>query len=251
MLDRVATLLPRLHEAARRRDLVVLELGRVDDDPLLLLHPATPPDGPRLLVAAGFHGDEVASCFGLAEFLETASDDLFRTHSLSFLPIVNPTGLRTGHRENNYMQNPNAGFCHTKSGQPEVSIEGAILVEHSALLCQLGRDGFLTLHEDLEQTKFYTYTFEQRPDPGPFSTGFIDIGRRFFDIVPDGPLEGGQAQGGLLYGFCEGTYDDAMFHLGVARTACTETPGLLPLPQRVAATVALIEGFCGGSCGAV
>lgn len=244
MLDRVATLLPRLHEAAKRRALVVKELGRVDKDPLLLLHPATPSEGPRLLIAAGFHGDEVAGCCGLAEFLETASDELFRSCSLSFLPIVNPTGLRAGRRENDLMQNPNAGFCHTKSGPPEVSIEGAILIENHGLMCALGRDGFLTLHEDLEQTKFYTYTFEQRPDPGPFSKAFIDIGRRFFEIVSDGPLEGGQARDGLLYNFCEGSYEDALFHLGVPRTACTETPGLLPLPQRVAATVALIEGFC-------
>lgn len=246
MIDPVATLLPRLQKAAARRELIVTELGRVFDDPLLLLHPSTtsPSGGPHLLIAAGFHGDEPAGCFGLAEFLETAPDDLFRTCQLSFLPIVNPTGLRACQRENQLKQNPNAGFCHTKSGHPEVSLEGAILVENSARLCELGRDGFLTLHEDIEQTKFYAYSFEKRPDPGPFSMSFIATARRFFDVVPDGPLEGGQAKDGLLYNFCESSYEDALFHLGIPRTVCTETPGLLPLPQRVAATVALIETFC-------
>jgi hypothetical protein len=234
------TFVAKLRVASRIHRLQVEELGSVQGKPILLISPQKPSDGSRVLIAGGFHGDESAGSWGILRFLESITDypTAFR---LSFLPLVNPTGFESIRRTNHLGQDPNRGYYHTKSGIPEPSEEGLILLGQLSRIKTLARDIFLSLHEDWEFTKFYIYSFEDSIGPGPFSQVLQSAERRYFDPYPDGPLEGGAVKDGIIFRLCDGSFEDMLFHSGVPMTACTETPGKLGLDRRIEANSFIIQ----------
>jgi len=233
----------RLYHLGSKRGFLVQKLGVVEKDPILLLMLKRFNNGPNLLIAAGFHGEEPAGSWAVLHFLETAPQKLISRANLSFLPVVNPTGFRSGKRENYWGEDPNRGFCHTNSGRPEPSREGLILIKHLPMLRSLAKDGFLSLHEDVEQSQFYIYTFENANAPGPFSETLRSEEAKFFSPYPDGILEGGLVRNGIIFRHCDGSFEDLLFHEGIHRTACTETPGLLDINKRVEVNVCIITAF--------
>jgi hypothetical protein len=240
----VDSLLAALRQAAPRRGLTVDSLGEVGPYPLLLLEPRHAARGPvpSLLFAAGFHGEEPAGPWGCLRFLQSAPQELFERADLAFLPAVNPTGLRAGRRRNDWDENPNLGFCPASQPyQAQPSREGALLLAHLPRLMRLARDGFVSLHEDINLDRFYLFTFERSPQPGPFSRMLYQAERQFFEPQPDGALEDYSVQDGLVYRACDGTFEDRLFHEGLARSACTETPGRQPLTERLRANAAIIQ----------
>jgi hypothetical protein len=238
------TLVRRVRELAARRDLRIENLGLVEGDPLMLLTPTTPRPGPRLLIAAGFHGDEPAGCWGIVRFLNDSN--AFDSLNISFLPLVNPTGFRRRQRINAWSEDPNRGFFHDDltthrgANEPPPSREGRILLDHLALLKSLATHSFLSLHEDVEYAKGYLYSFENSDSPGAFSQTLGKQASEFFPLFPDGPLEGGYVRDGIIFDFRDGSFEDYLFHSGIPRTASTESPGLAEIDQRVAANSQLI-----------
>jgi hypothetical protein len=231
-----------LRHWAPRRGLAVDSLGEVGGYPLLLLAPASPGPGPSLLFGAGFHGEEVAGPWGCLSFLETAPAEFFERVNLSFLPLANPTGFRAGRRHNDWGENANLGFCPaSRDLQPGPSREGAALLSHLPRLMRLARDGFVSLHEDPGLDRFYLFTFERLDAPGPFTRALHAAGRQFFEPHPGGPLDDYVVQDGVVFRACDGTFEDRLFHEGLDRAACTETPGQLDLARRVEANVAIVR----------
>lgn len=232
----IASLRAKLLKVAESCKLQVETLGWVGDEPIWLFRSTKP----SLLVAAGFHGEEPAGCWGILRYLENLAER-GTVCPISFLPIVNPTGIRAGRRRNDWGENPNDGFCHTQDEQP--SREGRILIESLDTLLPLAKDGFISLHEDIDATEFYLYTFETGESPGEFSRTLIDIESSYFSPMPDGRIVDSIIRNGVIFKECDGSFEDYMFHAGVPRTACTETPGALDLELRVRANAAIIEGF--------
>lgn len=228
---------------ATQRHYHIEALGFVEKEPIYLISPQSTKNKPCVLVAAGFHGEEPAGCWGLLNFLETAEDKLLSECAISFLPLVNPTGARVGKRLNTWGENPNSGFCHTSSGSPAPSREGKILIENIQKLKKAGRDGFLSLHEDIDSNEFYIYTFENSNAPGEFSVAMKNAEETFFKPMPNGILEEGALCDGIIFNHCDGSFEDLMFHENVPRTVCTETPGKLNFLLRVEANTAIIKSF--------
>ncbi|MFH1462888.1 MAG: M14 family metallocarboxypeptidase [Pseudomonadota bacterium] len=240
----VASLLRGFRAQAQRRGLCVVELGRVGPFPVLLLEPDHPVAGaPCLLLAAGFHGDEPAGCWGLLELLRGAPEELFHKANLSFLPVVNPTGLAVGRRGNDQGENPNRGYCPPCDDQAEPSREGRILLEHLPHLLEAGRLGFLSLHEDGEREQFYLYTYEQGEAPGAFTEALRQAEEAFFPCLPDGEVAGSPVRHGVIFRECDGSFEDLLFHDGVPVAAVTETPGRRDFATRVRANRAIAEAF--------
>ncbi|WP_227653453.1 hypothetical protein [Klebsiella pneumoniae] len=104
-------------------------------------------DVPHILIAAGFHGEEPAGCWGMLDFLREGSPELFDNVAVSFLPLVNLSGLSAGCRLNSTGQNPNRGF--TNGAEVEPSVEGKVLLNYEALLKNAARHGVLCCHEDI------------------------------------------------------------------------------------------------------
>lgn len=215
-------------------------IGKVGNDDIpLLLSPNT--QGPRILISAGFHGEEPAGCWGILKYL-SSNTFLNRRVQLSVLPIINPTGIRTGRRFNDWGENTNDGFCHTEYLIEKPSREGILLLKSLPRLLDLAADGFISLHEDIDMEKFFVFTFERNIVPSDFTSMLVSAGGDFFDIAPDDSEEG--LYNGVIFKECDGSFEDLLFHKGIPWTACTETPGRMAFDQRVAANANIIDKFC-------
>jgi hypothetical protein len=201
---------------------------------------------PKLLIAAGFHGEEKAGPWGILKWLEGCDEEILKRADLSFLPVVNPTGFNRGIRKNIWGERTNCGFCH-KIDTP--SKEGEILIKNIKFLTSLAKDGFLSLHEDILEHCFYIYSFEKSSEPGPFTYAIRDLEAKFFkQMKNDTPVNEESdpealVKDGIVWKLCDGSFEDYLFHRGVLRTIVTETPGKCRISRRVDATKAIIDEF--------
>jgi predicted deacylase len=219
-------------------------LGCIGDDPITLLQrPARGADAPRLLIAAGFHGEEPAGPWGLLRFIGGAQSALLDRVQLTLLPLVNPSGLRAGRRFNDWGENPNRGFG-LQAGGIAPSREGRVLIGQARRLAEAGRDGVLSCHEDVKQATFgYLYSLERAAAPGPFSRALLAANARHFPIHPDGEVDGCPVRGGIVFNRHDGSFEAWAMELGVARAACVETPGQADIGTRIAAQADMAEAF--------
>ena len=121
-------------------------LGEIGGWPLLA-HSREVAGRPVVYCSAGMHGDEPAGVEALGELLRSGDcDDRF---SWRLCPVLNPTGLALGARENAAGVDLNRDYL--KAATEEVSL-------HRHWLDRLGAPAlFLSLHEDWESTGFYFY----------------------------------------------------------------------------------------------
>lgn len=222
-------------------DLHMEDLGRVDGFPLLLLTPKDIDLNKKdFLVTAGFHGDEVAGPWGLASYL--LSNKI--SANVSFLPLMNPTGLAANKRLNSKGLSPNTGWIH----EGELSEEGKIVMEDIHKILPLARDGLLTLHEDNENDQFYLYYFNEDDEIPSKIDEMVLIGMPHFGIVKeghckDGPHKDIPIKNGLVANNHDGSFEDFLFHKGIPLTICTETPNRGDPMKRVDTVCNLIECF--------
>jgi len=226
---RVMRYYQRIIGAAKARGYTVENLGEVDGDPILFLGP--PQAGEiRVLVAAGFHGDEPAGPLAVLSALETLPDFLLNAAQVSFLPLVNPSGFRWNTRLDSSGLDMNRGFCHPEKGY-KLAPEGRVLVEHLNRLKEAGRDLLLTLHEDVDEHRFYLYIYESKDRPGPLGQAIFDEGLKHFEL----------ARGAGEFRDHDSSFDDLLFHEGVPHVICMETPCLEPIEDRISCHVAMIR----------
>jgi len=242
----------KFFEAVHKRDWWLNMLGVVNGSYIWLTNDGAHPDkDPRVLIVAGFHGEEIAGPWSILKWMETQPPTKV---NVSFIPIVNPTGFDLGKRYNKWNEVTNGGFIHQDIFKDQPSVEGKILLKNSEFLKYLAKDGFLSLHEDEASAKSYLYTFENSEKPGPFSFGLRDEMEKFFEMLPDGekitvankPEVFAETKGGLIYqttDFHDGGFEDYLWHEGIPRAAVTETAGKFKLDVRVKAGVATINKF--------
>lgn len=241
----------KLYRIAAEKKLWLRVLGEVDRYPIWYIRNQ---DGytnrPRLLIVAGFHGEEIAGPLALIRWLEVFDVNLYKKVNLSFIPLINPVGFNKNQRYNDQNEKNNCGFCHPESGD-RPSQEGIILLKNSQLLKSSSKHGFLSLHEDILAKKFYLYTFEREAEPTAFTYALRDVLGSFFKESLDGETVTTDAHGGdgvlvkdgIVYKLCDGSLEDWLFHEGAIRAVVTETPGKYPLKIRVDANMALITKF--------
>lgn len=219
-------------------------LGCAGDDAVTLLQrPAAQAAAPRLLIAAGFHGEEPAGPWGLLRFIEGADAALLDRVHLALLPLVNASGFHAGRRFNDWGENPNRGFGR-QAGGIAPSREGRVLMAAADRLRAAGRDGVLSCHEDVQQTRFgYLYSLERADRPGPFSRAVLAANAHHFPIHPDGEVDGCPVRDGIVFNRHDGSFEAWAMELGVARAACVETPGQADIATRIAAQAEMAEAF--------
>ena len=242
-----------LIDIAAEKDLCLMPLGMVGQWPIWLVRSSFAPKSKRkkVLIAAGFHGEEQAGPLGILQWLEKYHAENYKGLDITLLPVVNPMGFDKRQRYNKWGEISNQGFCHPEMNQ-QPSREGQILLKHMDRLYSLGMNGFLSLHEDETIKKeYYLYTFEPTKEPGKFTCGMLEVLHKWFDT----PLNGYSVTAdtnlstppfvvnGLVYKYCDGSFEDAMFHRGVMRVAVSETPAKAKLIYRVDANVDVIDTF--------
>lgn len=241
--NELAALRARWQVQVQRWGFGTQELGPVLGQPLPLLQRAAANEqAPRLLMAAGFHGEESAAPWALLTWIEQADAAELDSVHLSLLPLVNATGFAAGSRHNALNQNPNRGFDAGQRGKPP-SAEGERLIAHEALLLQAGRDGVLSCHEDLTRAWPHVYSFEPGAQPGAFSHGLTDAVRGHFELHPDGEIAGAPVRDGIVFNQHDGSFESWLTLRGVAVAATVETPGLADFGRRQALQRAFIQRF--------
>ena len=143
-------------------------LGEVDGEQIWLVRTRQHTEHPdqKMLVVAGFHGEERAGPFAILKWMKDCDHNTLSKADLSFIPIVNPIGFSKNMRYAIPGEKTNCGFCHPERKE-KPSREGQILINNIDLLKPLAEDGFLSLHEDAREKEYYLYTFEKRKTPGP------------------------------------------------------------------------------------
>jgi hypothetical protein len=225
---------------ADKHALAYQELGLVDDCPIILLTPKTTSNAKKILVAAGFHGNEYAGVWGIINFLQYCT----KLENISFLPIVSPIAFRENRRYGKDNKISNQGFCH-----PEMNLipsdEGIILISHAGLLLSLGRDGFISLHEAPEKKMFYVYAFEKGDQPSSIPIELLRVGAKQFGYAADGTTMqyGGTAKDGIIFNFHDSSFEDFMFENGVPHSIVTETPTNGNMGKRIKTNTQIIDTF--------
>lgn len=236
-----------LKKAAKKHKYSLIQLGKTYQYPILLLKPKCPIEtNKNILIASGFHGDEIAGPFGVLRFLEETDKEIFSKANISFIPLVNPTGFRRITRNNRWDETPNRGYVFSiENADIKPSTEDKILLNNIRHIIELGRDGILSLHEDPTAKKFYCYTCDYVNKQ--LISDIVKIGKKNFGLLPKGYHNIGYVTNGTVYDALDGSFDHLLSLLGIP-ICTTETPGSQALTERIAATTDLINLFINGAC---
>jgi hypothetical protein len=219
-----------------------ITLGIIDGYPIVLLTPQRIRyDYPNILVAAGFHGDEIAGPLSIQRLMLHQRVKFPEEANVSFLPLVNPVGFTNHTRLGVGGFNPNSGHC--RCDHEPSSAEGTILHQQLSVLIPLAGNGFISLHEDTDENRAYLYSFEKGRRPTAASRRLVETLACFFPIVGDSHLYGDPIDGGIIFNAHDGSFEDFLFHCGVPFTVCSETPGRLPLEKRINADIAILHSL--------
>lgn len=144
----------RFDAAARARGFAAERYGEIQGHPLLA-YTCAAASSRAVYLSAGMHGDEPAPPWALLRFVEQGGFD--ERANWFICPLLNPTGLALGTRENFQRIDLNRDYQ-----QPTTSEVRA----HVAWLQRQPRfDASFCLHEDYEALGFYLY--ELNPDNRP------------------------------------------------------------------------------------
>ncbi len=221
----------KVRAAARQRGFEPQAIARIGgDDVTLWTRESTRSHAPRVFVSAGIHGDEPAGALAAAHFLSAAR--LPEGFDWIIAPILNPSGLRRGTRENADGIDLNRDFLRRRSA------ETAALVnwwERQPRGCDL----HLSLHEDWETSGFYFYAINSGPLPC-FSTPLQQSLEQVLPLQETGPVDGhALLKPGLIAHACEADepegWPEAIW-LGKRYPVLSytfEAPSAMPLAERV------------------
>lgn len=232
----------RLKDAARRAGFSLSIYGSVGEHSLPVLERDSDTDKPAIYVAAGVHGDEPAGPMAVLDLLRRRRfPDNFR---YVIFPLVNPTGLMAGTRENAEGIDLNRDYGLEPRSR-ETRAQQAWIADRQF-------DLVLCLHEDDEGTGFYIYE-HIRGEPGQDYSGLaLEAARPWTGIDSREEIDEMPARDGRMFPpmsrFNNSRNDlpEALhlhFHHGSRLTFTTETPGGFPVADRIAAQCAVVEAI--------
>ncbi len=226
----------RFSVAGRVAGFRIEQYGEIDGFPLIALTKRAPGQRPRIYISAGMHGDEPAPPLTLLTLLETGFFDERATWFIC--PILNPTGLVRGTRENATGLDLNRDFFDIQAA------------ETRAHICWLQRQPpfhlTLCIHEDWESTGYYLY--ELNPHQRPSLAEPILAAVRAFCPIDESPVIDGRttAAPGIIRPIDDPllreTWPEAIYlrahHTTISYTL--ESPSAFPLESRITAHRAAI-----------
>lgn len=127
----------------------------------LMLFGPTQKRSKRVLVVGGFHGNEVAGSWGIAEYIKENREYLATsTIGVYFIPVCNLGGFMNDTRYNPKKQISNE-FCDKDGGYTvKLSDESQLLMNKMKQLQMISKDGVISCHENEGLDKyFYVYMY--------------------------------------------------------------------------------------------
>jgi protein MpaA len=183
---------------------------------------------------AGVHGDEPAGCAALVEFLVALAHEPQRAagYELWVYPVVNPSGIEAGTRENRAGKDLNREFW-SGSSQPEVKLIEAELRDRRF-------DGLITLHSDDTCDGIYGYTHGRTLDEALLRPALI-AAERSLPRDRREIIDGFSAKEGMICDCYKGVLSAPPEQRPQPFNLIFETPAKAPFKDQVAATVAALD----------
>lgn len=190
----------------------------------------------RIGLFAGVHGDEPAGCAALVKFLLALVDEPARGegYDLFVYPVVNPTGLEDGTRENRAGQDLNREFWRG-SAEPEVRI-----IEEELRARQL--HGLITLHADDTCEGHYGYSHGEKLDDLLLRPALLAAER----VLPRdrrGTIDGFTAAEGVICDCFQGILAPPPEQAPRPFNIIFETPAQAPMARQIEASVAALDAI--------
>ncbi|MFT3867003.1 MAG: M14 family metallocarboxypeptidase [Nibricoccus sp.] len=214
----------------------VERFGQIADCPLIALTKHPQGARPHIYLSAGIHGDEPAPPLALLQLLERG---FFAQQANWYIcPLLNPSGLSRGTRENANALDLNRDYLHLQSEEISAHVRW--------LRRQPSFDLSLCLHEDWEASG--TYLYELNPAKRPtLAEPIIAAIAKNHPIDHAEIIDGRTAQGGIIRPDSDPTkrelWPEAIYlsahHTALAYTI--ETPSGHPLDERIRAQCLAIE----------
>ncbi|MCL2913851.1 N-acetyl-L-ornithine deacetylase ArgE [Shewanella corallii] len=238
-----------LSEETQRLGMKQTLLGEAGRFPLpMFKSPAPNADLPSILVCAGFHGDAAAGPWGILYWLASQSEDIFTQVNLSILPLVSASGFRKGQKYNRQGQDALMGYLWEQGKaktNDDTSEEGEILLRHGQLLQAAGRDGVLTLGEDVHSEQAYLCSFEPRQAPGAFTGQLLESLGEHFPLKAQATSQACDVGQGNLFNCFDSSFTAFLVKAGARCGAAIYTPAGGDFDDRVKATAHILDGFVG------
>lgn len=230
-------LFEEFHNAAGSFGFTIETYGTLEDWPLMAMNRKSGEDsGSNIYLSSGMHGDEPAGPLALLELLQ--EDSLPREHNYWICPVLNPSGLEAGTRENTDGLDLNRDYSSLNSKEIRAHVTWV-----KQNIQSLNRA--LHIHEDWESKGFYLYELNFGGHKS-YSEKILEAAEQYLPIDYGDEIDGHPASGGIIRpdelpevedGDPEAIYFQNKFG-GLNYTL--ESPSALPLEQRVAALKAAV-----------
>lgn len=190
----------------------------------------------RIGVFASIHGDEPAGTEAALAFLHLLQEQPARAagYSLYFYPVVNPSGVARGSRENAAGRDLNREFWR-RSDQPEVRLIEAELKAQRF-------DGVITLHADDTCEGHYGYSHGRAMEDALLRPALL-AAERVFPRDGRATIDGFSAREGIVTECYSGILSPPPGMNARAFNLIFETPGTAPLARQVAAHLAALTAI--------
>lgn len=230
----------RIKEAARQNRFTLSLYGAVDDIGLPVFERKAGDSAPNVYVSTGVHGNEPAGPMAVLDMLrrKTFPDAL----NLTLFPLVNPTGLIAGTRENRDGVDLNRDY-----GLQPVAYETRSQMEW---IGERTMDLILCLHEDDDGEGFYLY-YNVPPETEIDYPGLaLEAARPWTGIDSRECIDDMPAKNGRMFppsSVMDRNRRDLPeslrmhYYQGARFTFTTETPSRQPIEKRIRAQCAVME----------
>ena len=216
-----------LMEAGAEREL----LSRVEGFPIYAYSLIKEQSERTVYLSSGMHGDEPAGPLALLELVNSGL--LAEACSWRICPILNPTGLERGQRENYQGIDLNRDYLKRESRE---------IASHVKWLEGKSMDFAISLHEDWESTGFYFYEINQVEDRPQRYQRMVEAITPVMQMESEKVIDAHNVRDlGWIYHGCEPdepkNWPEAIYlaKLGCALSFTFETPSSVELESRVEA----------------
>lgn len=213
-----------------KKKIHIKKIGKIHNFPMykIIINPKAKK---AVCFSAGIHGDEIASSWAILKFLEEYDSSKFPDIKIIIFPVASPTAFNMKKRYNYLNKELNGRFCDKR-----------LTGENKILLSSLKKEKILffhSLHEDVDEKRFYLYNFEKKEEK--IYRGIIKLAKTFFPINNSRKIYKDPAVNGMIINRQDGSFEDRLFRDGAIYSMCTETPGKQSIKKRVELSVAIMK----------
>jgi hypothetical protein len=187
--------------------------------------------------SCGIHGYEIAGPLSALKFLKQFKKTKIKNTKIIIFPLINPYGYNHNIRLNHNDLDLNRLFCVKRPKD-----ENKLLIDY---IKKQNIVFFHSLHEDVDENRFYIYLYEMHKEP--IYNKILKIAKKIIPIDLDKKIYADKANHGLILNKHDGSFEDYMFLKGTPFSMCTETPGKKPLQKRIKLNIEIMNeviSFC-------